>query len=110
MPDNVNTLAIGRDDSSINMIDLRTLGKLGKYKEKNNHNSISSLQFSKSGRLIFSCSQNRNRIVVWDTLTEAIVGEFGSEIHHDGVKALAFSKDGETLYSAGKGGVIGVWN
>ena len=43
MPDNVNTLAIGRDDSSINMIDLRTLGKIGKYKEKNNHNSISCL-------------------------------------------------------------------
>jgi len=56
MPDNINTLAIGRDDSSINLIDLRTLGKIGKYKEKGNIDSISGLQFSKSGRLLFSCS------------------------------------------------------
>lgn len=110
MPDNVNTLAIGRDDSSINMIDLRTLGKIGKYKEKNNHNSISSLQFSKSGRLIFSCSQNKNSIVAWDTLTEQKVGEFGPDVHHDGVKSIGFSHDGQTLYSAGKGGVIAIWN
>lgn len=56
MPDNVNTLAIGRDDSSINLLDLRTLGKIGKYKEKMNIDSISCLEFSKSGRILFSCS------------------------------------------------------
>jgi hypothetical protein len=33
MPDCINTLAIGRDDSSINLIDLRTLGKIGTYRE-----------------------------------------------------------------------------
>ena len=41
MPDNVNTLAVGRDDSSIIMIDLRTLGKIGKYKEKTSIDSVS---------------------------------------------------------------------
>jgi WD40 repeat protein len=43
MPNNINTLAVGRDDSSINLIDLRTLGKLGKYKEKQSIDSISGL-------------------------------------------------------------------
>lgn len=41
MPENVNTLAVGRDDSSIILIDLRTLGKIGKFKEQNNIDSIS---------------------------------------------------------------------
>ena len=43
MPENVNTVAIGRDDSSINLIDLRTLGKIGRYKEKSNVDGISCL-------------------------------------------------------------------
>mmetsp|Transcript_17497 Transcript_17497/g.29463 ORF Transcript_17497/g.29463 Transcript_17497/m.29463 type:complete len:274 (+) Transcript_17497:415-1236(+) len=81
MPDNMNTLAIGRDDSSINLIDLRTLGKFGKYKEKSNIDSINGLQFSKSGRILFSCSQSNNRIIAWDTMTEQKAGEFASDIH-----------------------------
>jgi len=57
MPDNINSIAIGRDDSSIGLVDLRTLGKIGSYKEKSNISGISCLQFSKSGRLLFSCSK-----------------------------------------------------
>ena len=40
MPSNVNSIAIGRDDSSISLIDLRCLGKIGKYKEKTNIDAI----------------------------------------------------------------------
>jgi len=43
MPTNVNTLAIGRDDSGINLIDLRTLGKVAEYQEENNLDSVSCL-------------------------------------------------------------------
>jgi WD40 repeat protein len=57
MPDNINSIAIGRDDSSIGLVDLRTLAKVGSYKEKSNISGISCLQFSKSGRLLFSCSK-----------------------------------------------------
>lgn len=74
MPDNVNSIAIGRDDSSINLIDLRTLGRIGKYKEKNNIDGISCMQFSKSGRFLFSCSSNTSRIVIWDILHEEKAG------------------------------------
>ena len=34
MPDCVNTLAIGFDDSSIKLHDLRAIGKVGKYEEE----------------------------------------------------------------------------
>ena len=80
MPGNVNSIAIGRDDSSISLIDLRCLGKIGKYKEKTNIDAITGLQFSNSGRLLFSCSAANNRIVTWDILTEEKAGEFGPEI------------------------------
>ena len=110
MPDNVNTLAIGRDDSSINLLDLRTLGKIGKYKEKMNIDSISSLEFSKSGRLLFSCSQSSNKINVWDVLTEEKATEMGQDIHQDGIKSISLSRDGSTLVSGGKGGTVALWN
>lgn len=109
MPDNVNTLAIGKDDSSINLIDLRTLGRLGKYKEKNIIVGISSLQFSKSGRLLFSCSSASNRIVIWDILAQDKAGEMGPELFQDGVKSISLSRDGTTLVSGGKGGTVALW-
>lgn len=34
MPDNINTLAIGCDDSSIKIFDLRAIGKIGKLEEE----------------------------------------------------------------------------
>lgn len=81
MPDNVNTLAIGRDDSCINLMDLRVLGKIGKFKENSSIDAITCLQFSKSGRLLFSCSLASNRIILWDILQEEKAGEFGPDVH-----------------------------
>jgi WD40 repeat protein len=80
MPNNVNTIAIGRDDSSISLIDLRCLGKIARYREKSNINAITSLQFSNSGRLLFSCAAAANRIVCWDVLSEEKSGECGPEV------------------------------
>jgi hypothetical protein len=36
----VNTLAVGCDDSSIKLYDLRAIGKLGKYKEESSFESV----------------------------------------------------------------------
>lgn len=40
MPECVNTLAIGFDDSSIKLHDLRALGKVGKYEEEQGFESV----------------------------------------------------------------------
>ena len=112
MPDNVNTLAVGRDDSSINLIDLRTLGKIGKYKINNNIDSISSMRFSKSGRLLFSSSANAPKINIWDTLTQELVSEIdkiGKDKIPDGVKSLSMSLCGGNILSGGKQGTIAIW-
>ena len=65
----MNTIAIGCDDSSIKLYDLRSLGKVGKYKEEQGFESVQSLAFSNSGRLLIS-SYTNNKIKVWDVLRE----------------------------------------
>jgi WD40 repeat protein len=69
----VNTLAVGCDDSSIKLYDLRAIGKVGKYNEEQGFESVQSLCFSSSGRLIFSSYYN-NKIKIWDILAEKKAG------------------------------------
>ena len=110
MPDNVNTMAMGSDDSQIKLIDLRTLGQLAVYKDENNLAAISSLEFSRSARLLFSSCQTTNQIVCWDILNECKAGEFGPDTHKDGIKTICLARDGATLISGGKKGKIAIWN
>jgi len=63
----VNTLAIGCDDSTIKLYDLRAVGKIGKFKEEGSYESVLSLAFSASGRMLFSSYAN-NKIKMWDVL------------------------------------------
>jgi WD40 repeat protein len=103
----VNTIAIGCDDSSIKLYDLRAVGKVGKYKEEQGFESVQSLAFSNSGRLLFS-SYSNNKIKVWDTLTQQKVTQMQGP-HKDAIKSLSLSYDGSTLVSAGKEGIVTVW-
>ena len=75
MPENVNTLAVGYEDHSIKLWDLRASGRVGKFFEKSSDSfdSVKSMQFSKSGRLLFA-AYNTNCIRVWDLLTQSKVG------------------------------------
>jgi len=90
-------------------MDLRTLGNIGRYTEQANIAAINQMQFSKSGRILFSCSQNLPRIIAWDVLTETKAGEFGNEVHKDGIKTICLARDGYTLASADKGGTVALW-
>ena len=60
MTDSVNTLAIGSDDSSIKLYDLRALGMIAEYNLEVDagQKSVQSLAFSGSGRILFSTYQN----------------------------------------------------
>ncbi|TNV80634.1 hypothetical protein FGO68_gene9947 [Halteria grandinella] len=107
MTDCVNTIAIGCDDSSIKLYDLRAIGKIGKYKEEQGFESVQSLAFSTSGRLLFS-SYNNNNIKVWDVLQERKVTQIKGQ-HREAVKSISMSYDGGTLVSAGKDGIVHLW-
>jgi guanine nucleotide-binding protein G(I)/G(S)/G(T) subunit beta-1 len=69
MPENINTLAVGHEDGSVKIWDLRAIGKIGKFKEENFFETVQSMCYSKSGRLLFA-AYNTNMIKVWDMLTE----------------------------------------
>ncbi len=114
MPENVNTLAVGYEDNSIKLWDLRASGRVGKYFEKSSESfdSVKSMQFSKSGRLLFA-AYNTNCIKVWDLLTQSKVGQMASP-HEVGeqkvtMRSISLSNDGTTLLSAGKDGRTLKW-
>ena len=108
MLDSVHTIATGCDDSAIKIYDLRAMGKVAKLKEEHSFEAVSSLAFSRSGRIIFS-SYRRNTVNVWDVLTEKLLDQQHGE-HKDAVKSLALSYDGATLVTAGKDGIIQLWS
>jgi guanine nucleotide-binding protein G(I)/G(S)/G(T) subunit beta-1 len=108
MPENINTLAVGYEDASVRIWDLRAVWPIGKLNDKG-YESVTSMAFSKSGRLLFS-SHNANKIKVWDILTETKLWEFGGDPDHtDVIKAVNMSEDGSTLLSSGKDGFIHKW-
>lgn len=69
MPENVNTLAVGYDDSNVKVWDLRALHPVAVLNDKNSFESVSNLAFSKSGRIIF-VSHAGKRIISWDLMNE----------------------------------------
>jgi guanine nucleotide-binding protein G(I)/G(S)/G(T) subunit beta-1 len=75
MPENVNTLAVGYEEKTIKLWDLRAMAPLGTYVEKESKffDAVKSFSFSKSGRLLFS-AYSSNIIKIWDLLTETAVG------------------------------------
>lgn len=107
MPENINTIAVGYEDSSIKLWDLRALGKVGDL-DAQCYDSVKSLQFSKSGRLLFA-AYNTNKIKIWDTLLETSVGEISSENSGNVMRSISLSEDGTILLSAGKDGRIQKW-
>jgi WD40 repeat protein len=103
----VNTIAVGRDDSSLRLYDLRAVAEVGKYKDDSAYEGIQSLAFSNSGRLLFSAEKN-NKIRVWDVLTERKISTITGQ-HKDTIRSLSLSYDGSTLASAGKDGIVTLW-
>lgn len=102
-------MAVGTEDSSIFLMDLRTVGKVGTYVDDKSISAINQMQFSKSGRILFSCSASQTRISAWDVINECKAAEFGTNIHKDGIKTICLARDGYTLVSADKGGTIALW-
>ena len=109
MPENVNTLAVGYEDASIKIWDLRALGKISKMTEDNSFESVVSMDFSKSGRLLFS-AYNNMKVWVWDLMTGKRNTEFGANFHEDVLKSISLSDNGYSLITAGKDGLIAKWD
>ena len=71
MPGKFSTFVAGSEDSEIRLYDIRALGTLAVFNQKDEFNSINSIDFSNSGELIFATSDNKNCIYVWDIFLQS---------------------------------------
>ncbi|CCG21426.1 Ste4 Beta subunit of heterotrimeric G protein [Candida orthopsilosis Co 90-125] len=69
---------------------------------------VLSLDFGKSGRLLYSCYSDHG-CVVWDTLKNEIIGTLGSE-HLNKINRVAVSPDGVALVTGSWDSTIKVWS
>lgn len=108
MNDNGNTIAAGCDDSSIIIYDLRAIVPVACLREDTSFESITSLAFSKSNRVLFSSTKS-TVIRVWDVMKEEKINQIDSG-HTDAIKTLSLSSEGSTLASGAKDGIAQFWN
>ncbi|KAI5949961.1 tgb1 [Candida theae] len=72
------------------------------------NSGVFSLDFGKSGRLLYSCYSDHG-CVVWDTLKNEIIGTLGSE-HLNKISRVAVSPDGVALATGSWDSTIKVWS
>ena len=108
MFDQGNTVAAGWDDSSILIYDFRALYPIAKLVEDTAFESITSLAFSKSNRVLFSSSKTTS-IRIWDVIREEKIDQVEGD-HTDTIKGLTINLEGTTIGSWSKDGVVQFWN
>lgn len=99
------TLAIGREDGSLRLLDLRT----GKVRKSSGRHSaaVNRAQFTPDGRTLVTTGDDSD-VIVWD-VREAVVRETLSG-HKGAVLSPAITRDGRTLYTAGQDGTVLIWD
>ncbi|EGV60513.1 G protein subunit beta [Yamadazyma tenuis] len=110
----------GSDNGIIKLFDLRSDCELSKYSlsnqlDDNKRKSISSIDsvnvlsvdFSKSGRLIYSCYSDFG-CLIWDTLKSEVVGTIGGG-HQNRINQVSVSPDGIGICTVSWDYTIKVW-
>jgi WD40 repeat protein len=100
-------LATGHDSGAVCLWDTKTQRRLGPPKSLH-AGSVSSLAFSRKGRLLASASLDQ-KVILWDV---AAGGELVSKLvgHTADVMSVAFAPDGRALASGSYDGTVIVWN
>ena len=95
---NGNNFATGSDDCTCRLFDIRAAREIMVYSDDNIREGVTSISFSKSGRVIFAAYEDK-KIIAWDTLKGKVLQTLdGSPNGHDNrVSCLAVSPDGHAL-------------
>jgi guanine nucleotide-binding protein G(I)/G(S)/G(T) subunit beta-1 len=91
---NGDAFATGSDDASCKLYDLRADRELNTYAHDNSLCGITSVGFSKSGRVLFAGYDDYN-VNIWDTLKGERVGVLAG--HDNRISCLGVSDDGIAL-------------
>jgi WD40 repeat protein len=104
---NGQALATGSDDATCRLFDVRADQEVGMYAHDNIICGITSVAFSRSGRLMFGGYDDFN-CNVWDTLKFERAGVLSG--HDNRVSCLGVSEDGLAVATGSWDTFLRVWN
>lgn len=99
----------GSDDASCRLFDMRSYGEVNKFKSDKITCGITSVAFSRSGRLMFGGYDDFNTYV-WDTLSDADQCVFALPTPHENrVSCLGVNKNGDALCTGSWDTNLKIW-
>jgi len=104
-----NAFGTGSDDSTCRMFDMRCYGEVNKFGHANILSGITSVAFSRSGRLLFAGYDDFNAYC-WDTLSNGNMYAFQLQTPHDKrVSCLGVSPKGDALCTGSWDTLLKIW-
>jgi len=105
LPDGTG-FATGSDDSSCGLFDLRAQAQINRYASSKILCGVTSVTFSKSGRLLIA-SYDESTVHVWDTVLAQKI--FALDGHEERVSCVQVSPDGQALCTASWDTTMKIW-
>lgn len=95
------------EDSTCRLFDIRSYGPLNRYNEANIVSGITSLAFSRSGRVLFAGYDDYN-CLAWDTLTGQQVQQL-TPTHENRVSCIGVNTTGQALATGSWTQQVKIW-
>lgn len=96
----------GSDDSSCRLFDIRAYQQLNKYSNDKILCGITSVSFSRTGRMLFAGYDDYN-CYVWDTQLASLANQLVG--HENRVSCLGVSEDGKALCTGSWDALLKIW-
>jgi guanine nucleotide-binding protein G(I)/G(S)/G(T) subunit beta-1 len=104
---NGQLIGTGSEDQTCSLFDMRANQTLITYQDESNvKEPVTSLSFSKSGRLMFTSYEDK-KIIVWDTLTAKVAQTLSG--HENSVSHVQVSPDGCAIVSGSWDTTLRIW-
>jgi len=101
-----NAFGTGSDDSSCRLFDIRAYNQVNKYSTDKILCGITSVAFSKAGRLLFA-GYDDYMCYVWDTRLATLVQQLAG--HENRVSCLGLTEDGKALCTGSWDTLLKIW-
>lgn len=101
-----NAFGTGSDDSTCRMFDIRCCGEIGQFFNESISCGITSVCFSKSGRLLFAGYED-NKCIAWDIANPG--DNYQWDAHDNRVSCLGVTLDGKALCTGSWDNFLKIW-